>query len=150
MKNKPNDILPASFKASPVKFNQSLLFPSNIFDLLVKDHECYLYKDLFDQLDTGTVESQYSHNGQHAYPPKLLISILIYAYSRGVFSLRQIERRGNEGLSFMFIAQMNCRTREKRAVKFPWTNRSANWSRRTLSTTRQTTVSAVLAANHWS
>jgi len=99
MKNTPNDILPAS--------NQSLLFPSNIFDLLPEDHECYLYEDLFEQLDTATVESQYSHKGQHAYPPKQRVSILIYAYSRGVFSSRQIEKRCNEDLSFMFIAQMN-------------------------------------------
>ena len=108
MENTPNDKIPASFKTSPVEFNQSLLFPSNIFDLLPEDHECHLYKDLFEQLDTSAVESQYSHKGQHAYHPKLLVSILIYAYSRGVFSSRQIERRCNEDLSFMFIAQMNC------------------------------------------
>jgi transposase len=40
--------------------------------------------------------------------PWLIVSILIYAYSRGVFSSRQIERRCREDLSFMLIAQMNC------------------------------------------
>lgn len=96
------------FKSSPVEFNQHLLFPSNIFDLLPKDHECYLYADLFGQLDTTALESQYKVKGQNAYHPKSIVSILIYAYSRGVFSSRQIERRCNEDLSFMFIAQMNC------------------------------------------
>jgi len=108
MKNTPDHNLRAGFKASPVEFNQNLLFPPNIFDLLPKDHECYLYKDLFEQLDTSTLESQYSRKGQNAYHPKLIISILIYAYSRGVFSSRQIEQRCHEDLSFMFIAQMNC------------------------------------------
>ncbi len=96
------------FKSSPVELDQHLLFPSNVFDLLPEDHECYLYKDLFEQLDTSALENQYSRNGQNAYHPKLIVSILIYAYSRGVFSSRQIERRCNEDLSFMFIAQMNC------------------------------------------
>jgi transposase len=96
------------FKSSPVEFHQHQLFPSNIFDLLPKDHECYLYADLFEQLDTTALESQYKVKGQNAYHPKSLVSILIYAYSRGVFSSRQIERRCNEDLSFMFIAQMNC------------------------------------------
>ena len=95
------------FKTSPVEFHQHLLFPSNIFDLLADDHECYLYRDLFAQLDTSTIENQYSHKGQNAYHPRLIVSILIYAYSRGVFSSRQIERRCREDLSFMFIAQMN-------------------------------------------
>lgn len=96
------------FKTHPVEFNQHLLFPSNIFDLLEDDHECYLYSDLFQQLDTTSVESNYKYSGQNAYPPKQIISILIYAYSRGVFSSREIQRRCNEDLSFMFIAQMNC------------------------------------------
>ena len=96
------------FKTSPAEYNQSLLFPTNVFDLLPSDHECYLYHDLFQQLDTSELESNYSHKGQNAYHPKLIISILIYAYSRGVFSSREIERRCNEDLSFMFIAQMNC------------------------------------------
>lgn len=96
------------FKSRPVEFYQHQLFPSNIFDLLPQDHECYLYAELFEQLDTGGVESLYSVKGQHAYHPKQIVSILIYAYSRGVFSSRQIERRCREDLSFMFIAQMNC------------------------------------------
>jgi transposase len=96
------------FKTHPIEFNQHLLFPSNIFDLLADDHECYLYSDLFQQLDTTSVESNYKYQGQNAYHPKQIISILIYAYSRGVFSSREIQRRCNEDLSFMFIAQMNC------------------------------------------
>jgi transposase len=96
------------FKTHPVEFNQHLLFPSNIFDLLADDHECYLYSDLFQQLDTSSVESNYKYQGQNAYHPKQIVSILIYAYSRGVFSSREIQRRCTEDLSFMFIAQMNC------------------------------------------
>ena len=96
------------FKSRPVEFHQHQLFPGNIFDLLPQDHECYLYAELFEQLDTASVESLYSVKGQHAYHPRLIVSILIYAYSRGVFSSRQIERRCREDLSFMFIAQMNC------------------------------------------
>jgi len=100
--------MPIPFKSHPVEFNQHQLFPSNIFDLLVDDHECYLYSDIFQQLDTSSIESHYKLIGQNAYHPRQIISILIYAYSRGVFSSREIERRCNEDLSFMFIAQMNC------------------------------------------
>jgi len=96
------------FKLSPTAFQQHLLFPSNIFDLLPEEQVCHLYVELFDQLDTSSIESLYSSKGQRAYHPRLIVSILIYAYSQGVFSSRQIERRCNEDLSFMFIAQMNC------------------------------------------
>jgi len=96
------------FKKSPIEFNQRQLFPSNIFDLLSKEHECYLYSDIFQQLDTSSLESTFSRKGQNAYHPRMIVSVLIYAYSQGVFSSRQIERRCNEDLSFMYISGMNC------------------------------------------
>lgn len=96
------------FKQSPIEFQQHSLFPTNVFDLLADDHECYLYNDLFQQLDTASVESNYKYTGQNGFHPRLITSILIYSYSRGVFSSREIEKRCNEDLSFMFIAQMNC------------------------------------------
>ena len=99
---------PARFKAYPKDYYQSQLFPANVFDLLPKDHECFLYRELFEQLDTSEVEARYSHRGQRAYAPRQIVSILIYAYSRGVFSSRQIEQRCREDLGFMYIAGTNC------------------------------------------
>lgn len=96
------------FKKSPIEFKQRLLFPSNIFDLLADDHECYLYNDIFQQLNTSSLERTFSRIGQNAYHPRLIVSILIYSYSQGVFSSRQIEKRCNEDLSFMYISGMNC------------------------------------------
>jgi len=96
------------FKRTPVEYKQHQMFPSNVFDLLPPDHDCFVYRDLFEQLDTTELEGQYSEFGQRAYHPKLIIGILIYAYSRGVFSSREIERRCHEDLSFMYIAKMNC------------------------------------------
>ena len=51
------------FKSPPVEFHQHQLFPSNLFDLLPQDHECYLYTELFEQLDTAQVEALYSVKG---------------------------------------------------------------------------------------
>ena len=99
---------PPKFKDSPVEFDQHLLFPTNIFDLLPAGHDCFVYETLFQSLDTSAVEKKYHHLGQHAYPPKLIVSILIYAYSHGVFSSREIERRCRQDLAFMYISQMNC------------------------------------------
>jgi transposase len=85
-----------------------VLFPSNIFDLLPKDHECFVYDDIFDRIDISSIEKQYSFIGQKAYSPRLIAGILIYAYSRGVFSSRQIEKRCHEDLSFMYISHLHC------------------------------------------
>jgi transposase len=96
------------FKKDPIEFNQRALFPTNIFDLLPDDHECYLYEAIFKQLDTTSVEKNYKVLGQNAYHPRLIVSILIYAYSQGIFSSRQIEKKCHEDLGFMYIFHLNC------------------------------------------
>lgn len=96
------------FKKNPIELDPSLLSQKNIFDLLPEDHDCYVYHDIFEQLDTQAIESTYSTIGQNAYHPRLIVSILIYAYSHGIFSSREIERRCRQDLAFMYISQMNC------------------------------------------
>lgn len=75
-----------SFKKSPIEFKQHQMYPSNVFDLLPDDHDCYLYSDIFKQLETASIEKQYSRRGQNAYHPRLITSILIYAYSNGILA----------------------------------------------------------------
>jgi transposase len=96
------------FKFDPFEFQHKSLFPSNIFDLLPDWHECFIYEDLINQLDTSELEKKYSAKGQHAYHPRLIVGILIYAYSHGVFSSRQIEQKCHEDLGFMYISHLSC------------------------------------------
>ncbi|SHG36883.1 hypothetical protein SAMN02745206_03751, partial [Desulfacinum infernum DSM 9756] len=58
------------FKTDPIQFRQRQLFPTYIFDLLPKDHPCFVFDDIFQMLDTSSVEEQYSPIGQRAYPPR--------------------------------------------------------------------------------
>lgn len=96
------------FKDAPSDYDQNVLFPSNVFDLLPSDHECFIYHDIIEQLDTSELEQTYSVKGQHAYHPKLILGILIYSYSHGFFGSRQIQKQCNENLAFMYISQKNC------------------------------------------
>jgi transposase len=98
----------SKFKEDPLEFNNRTLFATNVFELLPSDHECFVYHDLLETLDTSELEKQFSVRGQKAYHPRLIIGILIYAYSHEVFSSRQIEAQCNENLGFMYISHKNC------------------------------------------
>lgn len=100
--------MPIPFKKDPVEFNQRAVFATNVFDLLPVDHPCFVYEDIFQQLDTSSVEEQFSVRGQNAYHPRLITAILIYAYSQGAFSSREIEKKCHEDIGFMFISHCNC------------------------------------------
>jgi len=96
------------FKRDPAEFNERSLFATNVFDLLPQDHPCFVYEVIFEQLDTSSVEKNYSVLGQNAFHPRLITSILIYAYSQGVFSSREVEKKCHEDLGFMYISHFNC------------------------------------------
>ena len=96
------------FKKDSVDFSQSKLSPIHIFEYLPKDHDCYIYADIFKQLDYSPLINNYSPFGQHAFHPGRIIEILTYAYCHGVFSSRQIERKCYTDLGFMYISRMNC------------------------------------------
>ena len=61
--------MPPGFKPYPKDCYRSQLFPANVFDLLPEDHECFLYRELFEQVDTLEVEAPYSWQGRRAYDP---------------------------------------------------------------------------------
>jgi transposase len=92
------------FKKDPEEYLQGMLFPGNLFDLLPKEHSCFVYEDILKQIDTSSLMKKYSRVGQNAFDPRLITSILIYAYSQGVFSSRQIQYKCETDLGFMFIA----------------------------------------------
>lgn len=96
------------FKNDPIRFNQRLMFPSGVFDLLPEDHECFVYDDIFRQIDISGIEEKYSYIGQRAYDPRLVAGILIYAYTHGVLSSRRIERKCRQDLGFMYISHLHC------------------------------------------
>ncbi len=70
------------FKSEPVYYCQHRLSLCNVFDLLADAHDCYLFDELFQQLDTSDIEAQYSRMWQHAYYPRNIVGILIYGYSQ--------------------------------------------------------------------
>jgi len=100
--------MPAPFKKDPVEFNQRKLLAEDVFDLLQKDHDCFIYEDILSQIDTKSIEKKFSMIGQHAYHPRLITAILIYSYSQGIFSSRKIEKKCSQDLSFMYISHRNC------------------------------------------
>ena len=93
------------FKDFEVERDQHQLFATNVFDLLPEKHDCFLFADLIAQLDTSEVPEHYSALGQRAYDPRQLIAILIYTYSHGVFSSRQIEQRYRGILVFATLSE---------------------------------------------
>jgi len=70
-----------------------------------KDDFVYLLLHLMESFDFSEFEAQYQLGGvgRRAYDPKMMVTLLSYAYSQGSFSYRQIERCCHRDLAFKLI-----------------------------------------------
>lgn len=102
---------PAARAASPTKVfrawspEQAALLPASKRDHLGDDHLAVFLLDVLPTLELGPIRDAYREDrGQPPYDPRMLTVLLLYAYSQGVTSSRQIERRCREDVAFMYLA----------------------------------------------
>lgn len=84
--------------------DQMMLMPYDLKDWLPEKHLSRFIVEIVDQLDFRSVYSQYKGVGSTAYDPKMLLSLLFYGYSTGVFSSRKIETSTYDSVAFRFIS----------------------------------------------
>lgn len=83
---------------------QRMLMPYDLGDWLPQHHLARFVVDVVDKLDMSEVYNQYKGVGSTAYDPRMILSLLFYGYSTGVFSSRKIESSTYDSVAFRFIA----------------------------------------------
>jgi transposase len=63
------------------------------------------------QLDFAAFDGRYRNDdrGAAAYPPRTLLKIILFAYSRGIVSSRSIKRACREHVTFIALSTCACR-----------------------------------------
>lgn len=88
----------------PIDRNTDYLLPPSIQEWLPEAHLARYVVDVVEGLDLSALERAYAGRGSDAYPPAMLLSLLIYGYATGTFSSRKIERATYDSLAFRYIA----------------------------------------------
>ena len=83
---------------------QTTFMPYDLEVWLPQDHLARFTIEIVDRLDFSRIYSQYKGAGTAAYDPKLLLALIFYGYSTGVFSSRKIEASTYDSVAFRFIA----------------------------------------------
>lgn len=89
---------------SPVQ--QDFLFPPSPRDWLPDDHLVYFVLDVVEELDLSAIEASIQGKdprGERPYNPAMMVALLIYAYSVGIFSSRKIARATYEQVAFRVL-----------------------------------------------
>ena len=85
---------------------QLLLMPPSVSDWLPEGHFAWFVIDVVDELDLSSFLAAHRADGRGgaAYHPAMMVALLVYAYSSGERSSRQIERRCVEDVAFRVVA----------------------------------------------
>jgi len=60
------------------------------------------------RMDISIFDDNYQNDetGRHAYDPKILLKVVLFAYSRGLISSRRIERACRENVTFIVVCKI--------------------------------------------
>jgi transposase len=84
---------------------QPLLLPPDLHDWLDEDHLAWFVIEAIEELDLEDFYSSYraDGHGRAAHDPKMMLTLVSYAYAVGERSSRGIERRCREDVAFRVI-----------------------------------------------
>jgi transposase len=88
-------------------YAQTMLVPISLEKQLMPGTlEFAIHELIHRRIDTALFERRYKNDesGCSAYDPKILLKVVLFAYSRGIISSRKIERACQENITFMALA----------------------------------------------
>lgn len=91
----------------PYDQNQPMLLPPSLEELIPPGHIVRVVNEIVERIDMGLLIRQYKGGGTSAYHPKMMIKVIIYAYTQRTFSSRQIAKALRENINFMWLSGMN-------------------------------------------
>ena len=84
-----------------------LLLPPSLQDWVPEDHPARLVVELVESLDLTSAKVNDRGTGSAQYPPSMMLSLLLYRYSAGVFSSREIEKATYDDVGVRYICAEN-------------------------------------------
>jgi len=91
----------------PYDYDQALLLPVCLQDRLIPGTlEFAIHTLVESRMETSVFDSQFINDdtGRLAYDPKVLLKVVLVAYSRGMITSRRIEQACRENVTFMALA----------------------------------------------
>ena len=89
--------------------DQVWLLPPSVQDLVPPGHVAHFVRNTVrEQLDLSAILSRYDEDrGYPPYHPTMMVALLLYGYSRGVYSSRRLAQACEERVDFMAVTALN-------------------------------------------
>lgn len=83
---------------------QTVLLPTDLEAQIPPKHLVRVVSWAIDQMDLTPLYAQYKGGGTSSYHPKMLLKVLVYAYTQQLYSSRKIAKALRENIYFMWLS----------------------------------------------
>lgn len=87
--------------------SQGFLLPPSLGDLIPSNHMVRLVARVVDEMDISDLYNLYKGGGASAFHPRMLLKVLLYAYSVKIYTGRRIARALHQDIHFMWLSGMS-------------------------------------------
>lgn len=86
--------------------HQISLLPPSLEDFIAARHLVRVVSEVIDRVDLKVLEQCYKGGGASNYHPRMMLKVLVYAYSIKVYSCRKIDQALGRDIHFMWLSGM--------------------------------------------
>ena len=87
-------------------FQQVLLLPPSLEELISEKHLVRVVNQVVESMDISSLINTYEGGGTSAYHPRMLLKVLLYAYSVKIYTGRKIAKALTQDIHFMWLGGM--------------------------------------------
>ena len=91
----------------PYHQNQVVLLPPSIDELIPSGHLVRLVNMSVDRITIDSILSTYKGGGTSSYHPRMMLKVMIYAYTQRIYSSRRMAKALREDIHFMWLSGGN-------------------------------------------
>lgn len=89
------------------EMNQLMLLPPSLEELVPEHHLVRVVNQAIERMNINPLLARYQGGGTSSYHPKMMLKVLVYAYSQKIYSSRQIAKAMRENVQFMWLSGNN-------------------------------------------
>jgi len=85
--------------------SQTLLLPTNLRDIIPKDHICFLIEEVVNQLNFDDFDQKVNGPGNPSYHPRINLKIILNGVCERITSTRKLEKQTMENIVFRYLSE---------------------------------------------
>lgn len=90
----------------PYEQHQMMLFPPSLEEMVATNHPVRTINEVIDKVDISPLLCRYKGGGASSYHPRMLLKVLVYAYTTNIYSSRKIEEACQQNIHFLWLSGM--------------------------------------------